>query len=363
MTRFFATPHRRITLAIVLSVLLHGLILWLPGFQLPEHEPQLHTLEAKLVPLPKLTGKIGTHKHKPKPKALPPAQPEPVAQSLPDLPAAASAPLAASEPVAASSPVAASEPVVASAPVAASAPLAASEPVATELPASAPVATDTEPQRPPLPKHAKLRFSVYIGQSGIKAGESVHTLDIIDGHYTLNADAHTTGLVQVFKTYHIEQTSSGTATTQTLKPESFTEVITQSSGKKTNRADFDWTNQKIHFTNGTEAALPLHALDILSTLYQFPPMREQNEIVSINIATGEKFETFRFQVDLEEKLKTAMGDLQTVHFRRIHKEHEEGLEIWFAQEYRLLPVKVRHLDRDGKIDGEAIITEIRVSDE
>jgi hypothetical protein len=357
MTRFFATPYRRITLAIVLSVLLHGLVLWLPNFQLPEHGPLLHTLEAKLIPLPKLSGKIGRHKHKLKPKIQPAPQPEPVAQAIPNLPAAASAPLAASEPVAASSAVAASEPV------AASAPLAASEPVAAEPAASAPVATETEPQRPPLPKHAKLRFSVYIGQSGIKAGESVHTLDIVDGHYTLNADAHTTGLVQVFKTYHIEQTSSGTATKQTLKPESFTEVITQSSGKKTNRADFDWTNQKIHFTNGTEAALPLHALDILSTLYQFPPMREPNEIVSINIATGEKFETFRFQVDLEEQLKTAMGNLQTVHFRRIHKEHEEGLEIWFAQEYRLLPVKVRHLDRDGKIDGEAIITEIHVSDE
>jgi hypothetical protein len=30
--------------------------------------------------------------------------------------------------------------------------------------------------------------------------------------------------------------------------------------------------------------------------------------------------------------------------------------------YRLLPVKVRHLDSDGKIDREAIITKIRVSD-
>ena len=92
-------------------------------------------------------------------------------------------------------------------------------------------------------------------------------------------------------------------------------------------------------------------------------MREDDEIITINIATGKKFETFRFQVDFEESLKTAMGILETVHFRRLHKTNEEGLEIWFAQEYRLLPVKVRHLDRDGKIDGEAIITEIRVSDE
>lgn len=339
MNRLLRNPNQRIAWAIVLSLLFHGLILWLPQITLPGHESKLRPLEAKLIPIPKITGKIAAHKHKPKPQVQAAPQPEKIAQAIPETP------LAASEPVAASSPVAASEPVAASAPVAASEPVVA------------------EPERPPLPKHAMLHFSVYIGQSGIKAGESVHTLDIVDGHYTLKADAHTTGLVHVFKTYHIEQTSTGTATPQTLKPETFTEVISQNNGKETNRADFDWANHKIHFTNGTEASLPAQALDILSTLYQFPPMREDDEIITINIATGKKFETFRFQVDFEESLKTAMGVLETVHFRRLHKANEEGLEIWFAQEYRLMPVKVRHLDRDGKIDGEAIITEIRVSDE
>jgi hypothetical protein len=234
--------------------------------------------------------------------------------------------------------------------VPANAPLAASEPVVAE------------PQRPLLPIHAMLRFSVYIGQSGIKVGESVHTLDIINGHYTLKADAHTTGLIDVFKTYHIEQTSTGTATQQILKPETFTEIITQNNVKETNRGDFDWANHKIHFSNGIEAPLPARALDILSTLYQFPPMRKDDEVMTINIATGKDIETFRFQVDFEKSLKTAMGILETVHFRRLHNANEEGLEIWFAQAFRLLPVKVRHLDSDEKIDGEAIITEIRVSD-
>jgi len=334
----------------------------MPQIQLPAFEKPLPPLEAKLIPLP--IGKTGSHKHKAKPRSAP--QPEQVAQAIPDQPIAASAPVAASEPVLASSPISASEPSAASAPVAASAPsasapLAVSAPVVAEPVAA--VATEVEAKRPPLPKHAKLNFSVYLGESGIKVGESVHTLDIVDGHYTLKADAHTTGLVHLFKTYHIEQTSSGTATAQTLKPDTFTEIITQSSSKEINRGDFDWPTNKIHFSNGTEASLPPQTMDILSTLYQFPPIKERDQIVSINIATGKNLETYRFQVDVEEPLKTGMGTLQTVHFRRVHKAHQEGLEIWFAQEYRLLPVKVRHLDNDGKIDGEAIITEIRVSDE
>jgi hypothetical protein len=351
------TPTRRIALAIALSVLLHGLVLWLPKVKLPELEMQLPPLTAKLIPLPKMNGKIAAHNPKPKPKARPAPPPEPVVQSIPELPIAASAPVAASEPVAASAPVATSDSLAASAAIATSAPVAA------EPAASVPVATDVEPQRPPLPKHAKLRFSVYQGEKNFKVGESLHTLEIRDGRYELKADVHTTGLASIFKSYRMEQISTGTATAQTLKPEAFTEVVTDSNGKITNRADFDWANQKIHFSNGGEATLPLQAQDILSILYQFPPMNQAEEVVSINIGTGKKFEAYRFEITFEEPLATSMGTLQTVHFRKLHATNQEGLEIWFAQEYRLLPVKMRHIDRDGKIDAEAIITDIRVSDE
>jgi hypothetical protein len=57
-----------------------------------------------------------------------------------------------------------------------------------------------------------------------------------------------------------------------------------------------------------------------------------------------------------------MGKLHTVHFRKIQPAGKEGLEIWFSQEYRLLPVKVRHIEPSGKVGGEAVITEIRLSD-
>jgi len=349
------TPTQRIVLAIALSIIMHGIVLWLPGFKLPEKEIKLQPLVAKLVPLPKSASKDGAHK--PKRKAHPAPQPEPVAPTPAEQTIAASAPVAASEPVAASAPIAASEPV------AASAAQAASEPVVAEPAASATVAADAEPQRPPLPKHAQLSFAVYMGEKQFKVGESIQKLDISDGRYTLMSDVHTTGIVRVFKSFRLQQFSTGTATAQTLTPEEFTEVMTQSSGKQINRANFDWANHMIRFSSGQETALPQQAQDILSILYQFPVLRPQEEVVSINIGTGKKFESFRFEIVFEEQLDTAMGKLQTVHFRKMHKAHEEGLEIWFAQEYRLFPVKIRHLDRDGKIDGEAIITDIRVSDE
>lgn len=350
--KLIATPARRISLTVAISVLLHGLVLWLPEVHLPEHELKLPPLIAKLEPLPKLSAKIAHPK--PKPKVRPKPQPEPVVQSVPEVPIAENIPVPAS----------AIEP--ASAPLAASAPEPASAPVAAEPVPPAPVVTEVmpqEPQRPPLPKHARLNFSVYQGKGNFKIGESIHALEIADGRYTLKASIQTTGLVGVLKSYRMVQTSSGSATQYLLKPEIFTEEITESSGKKSNRAEFDWTSHTIHFSNGSEAKLPPQAQDILSILYQFPPMPQQVEIISIYIGTGKKFEEYRFEIVLEEPLETAMGTLQTVHLRKLHTANEEGLDIWFAQEYRLLPVKVRHTDRDGKITAEAIITDIRVSDE
>jgi hypothetical protein len=332
-----AAPTLRIALAIVLSILLHGLVLWLPEVKLPEHEISLPPLIAKLEPLPKLSVKVGAHKTKkphPKPK---PVAPVPAAENIP---VPVSAPSAAEE-------------------VAASAPAVTEEPAA-----SAPVATEAaEPPRPPLPKHARLHFNVYQGQGNFKIGESQHELEVVDGHYTIKASVHTTGLVSVLKSYRMVQTSSGTATAQTLKPETFTEEITDSSGTQSSRAEFDWANATLHFSQGGEAKLPAHSQDILSILYQFPPMREQEDSVVIHIGTGKKFEEYTFEILFEEALETPMGTLQTVHFSKRHAANEEGLEIWFAQEYRLLPVKMRHIDRSGKIAGEAIITDIRVSDE
>lgn len=340
MIKLPATPHQRIALAAALSVVLHGLVLWLPEVHLPERELKLPPLIAKLEPLPKVSAKIAHPK--PKPKLRPKPQPEPIVQTIPELPIAQSAPVAASAPIAASAPAEA-EPT----------------PPATAIAEVVP----PEAQRPPLPKHARLHFNIYQGQENFKVGESVHTLEIEDGYYTLKASVQTTGLTSLVKSYRMVQTSGGEATQQTLKPDVFTEEITESSGKKSNRAEFDWANKKIHFSNGGEALLPPQTQDILSILYQFPPMQKQVEVVSIHIGTGKKFEEYKFEIVFEEKLETAMGTLQTVHFRKLHAPNKEGLEIWFAQEYRLLPVKMRYLEPSGKIAAEAIITDIRVSDE
>jgi hypothetical protein len=38
------------------------------------------------------------------------------------------------------------------------------------------------------------------------------------------------------------------------------------------------------------------------------------------------------------------------------------MEIWLGLEYRMLPVKVRYIERSGDVAAEAVISDIRVAD-
>lgn len=338
----------------MVSALLHVLMMWLPSMSLPKQALLLPPLQAKLEALPKASAQLVQKKIKPKSREKPVKKTQEIAEEsvIPILPPDESAP-----------------PITSAVAEAETMAIPASAPAMTEAPLTIPTNTTTvgeaivETPRPLLPLHARLLFNVYQGEGNFKVGESLHELDISGGRYTLKADVRTTGLVGMIKSYRLAQMSVGVATKSVLKPELFTEDVIDSNGRQSNRAEFDWANLTLHFARGGEAKLSDDAQDILSILYQFPVMKQNQQVVPINIATGKQFETYRFEIAFEEKIETAMGTLQTVHFRKLHADKEEGLEIWFAQEYRLLPVKLRHIDRDGKVTAEAVISSIRVSDE
>lgn len=369
MAHYFSTAAHRIGIAVALSVVVHSLIMWLPEVHLPESKKPLPPLIAKLEAIPKPVAKIQTAKPniqpQPQEKPIVAAQPTPIIEPLSPLPE--SAPQATSAPVIDDISIAENTPVIASSTEPVSAPVVAeiAPPKIAEPPviAEEKIVSIEEPQRPPLPKRASLHYDIYQGEKNFKIGESIHTLTIQDGRYTLQSEVQTTGLAKLLKSYRMNQTSSGAATENTLKPYSYKEEITESSGQKTLSAEFDWENSSVHYSRGNTEKLPPQAQDILSILYQFPALHEQMESIEIYISTGKKFEKYTFEIAFAEPLSTAMGMLQTVHFRKRRATNEEGIEIWFAQQYRLLPVKLRHLDRDGKISAEAIITDIRVSDE
>lgn len=321
-----ATPSLRIATAIVFSVMLHGLALWGSDIRLPQTAPVLPPLAAKLEALP-----AAPAKPKPKRKARP-AAPEPVPEPTP---------------VAAEPPQDVPQ---------ADMPDTAAE---TEPPAAE---SATEDDRPPLPRQARLAFAIHLGNGGMRVGEAVHTLEIKDGRYVLQATTRTVGLARLFKSYQLTQYSNGSYGKYGLLPELFLDERKDSLGTRQHAMEFDREAQLARFPSGREVALPAETQDILSVMYQFPPLAGA-EIASVSVGNGKKIERYDFEIAANEQIDTALGKLLTVRLHKMHAPDEEGLDIWLAREYRLFPVKIRYTERNGEVAAEAVITDIRVSEE
>jgi len=383
------TPTSRITLAIALSVLLHGAALWLFHVELPNSEVLLPPLSAKLEAMPPQadvsnpeveSASLPTETDRtvttiPEPASMPvmeaasavPVTPEP--ESVPAIEAAsavAAIPELESIPAieAASAVAAISEPVSIPAIEAASAVAAISEPVSiSAIKAASAVAKTEEPVAHPLPKHAQLKFVVYYGQDNFQIGEITHRLEISEDKYVLNAETKSTGIARLFKSYQLIQTSHGKAGNFGLQPEGYEEEQNVSSGKQKMNVAFNWARNKLHFSHGGETELPPDAQDILSFLYQLSRLPLHNKVISIAITTGKKLEKYELEIGAEEEIVTPMGKLRALPLRRLHSQDGDGMEVWLGLEYRLLPIKFRQIKRSGGIVLEVVISDIRVADE
>ena len=333
MKSFFGIPFKRLALALALSLLVHVLLLWQwPKFQPPRTEETLPPLQAKLEHLPKLARKTVPHKQKNKPA---PPVPEVVPEVI-------------------------TTPGV-SFPVAIE-PTAASEPAITGTLAP-PATTEEVSSLPQLPKHALLRFAVQYQAGTFKLGEVTHVLESKDGRYSLHAETHTTGLVSLFKSYHLSQTSTGSVNSHGLRPDGYAEVKTDSSGKQATIATFDWPAHKIHYADGQENVLPDQTQDVLSLPYHISQQPINVTSIAIVLSKGKKISRQYISIGDEGTISTPMGELRTITLSKVHGANEEGLIIWLALEYRLLPVKILYLDKSGAISANMVITDIRVSDE
>ena len=241
----------------------------------------------------------------------------------------------------------------------ASAPAAISVPVET---VTLPPETGNNAKRPLLPRSARLTFDVNKGTSQFRVGEVVHTLEIDNGHYVLHAVTKTVGLVKLIKSYELIQDSSGSYDNNGLLPDRFFEERIEKPDIRRNTAEFDHAARRAHFSHGGVAALPPDTQDILSIMYQFPPLTEAGK-ATVFVSNGKKIERYQFKIVTDEEIDTAFGKLLTVRLSKLHSPNEEGLEIWLARKYHLFPVKIRYIEKNGEVSGEAVITDIRVSEE
>lgn len=342
--------QQRLTLALLISLLLHLTVVVAPGWYLPtlddELSPPASSLEAYLTSLPprhraapSTAAKPQRHKTRHRAPLLPPAIPLPETASI-EMPPSVPAELP--------------EVVQAAAELVAPPPQQQAREAAVEWSGSAPVS----PRESSLPRQGRIRFSISRGDQGFVIGQSVHRWSHDGKRYTLSSITETTGLAALFKPARVMQASEGGIDAAGLHPSEFR---TERNGIAGEAASFDWASMKLKLSAGgqREVVLVIGGQDMLSMFYQlgavFPWVpREPNEIM---VATGRKFERYAFEAVGEETLATRHGEMRTLHLRSA--AGVEAIDIWVCLDLHGLPLKIRYTDRQGE-SFEQIADEIEI---
>jgi hypothetical protein len=336
------TRRERLAIAALLSLCLHGLVVsgtWLPMPQMPG-EPR--PLEARLASLePKLVAP------KPRIRAVRPAAP------LPAPPVSAvSAPgplfMPDLEPDAADAEETAAQP-------------AAPEPQRLAMAAPASVAAVHS-----LPRRGRITYNLYYGNERSFIGRAAQTWEVENDDYILASDAETGGLVDLFRPQRLHSISRGKITPDGLKPDSFLTSRTRRGRTDASRARFNWDSGSLTYGDAREsntAPLQPGTQDLMSFVFQFVLLPPQPGRYQLPITTGKRLEVYGFEIRAEERIDTPIGTVRALPIRQLSRAGDEGIELWLAAEYRYLPVRIRHFDREGNLSGEQIVNEIRISEE
>ena len=306
------TPASRITLAILVSLLLHATVLWLPYVHFPHAKVELPPLTVRLEPLPK-------------PVEQPTAKPMPA------------------RPITQTEHGSSINPVI----------KAMDEMEKSEVSSAA----------HPFPKHVRITFAVHNDADGFITGEIHHQLDIQGDRYALRSVRQTAGLTSLRNSDRLIQTSHGKIGEHGLQPDTFEEKEITRDGKQSLQVLFDWSAQKLRFSHGDETTLPADAQDTLSFLYQLSQLPMNGEFFPLPVSDGTQLQQYQIEIGAKEDIATPMGKLRALHLRKMHSRGEAYFEIWLGLEYRMLPVKFSQVDRSGNVIYEYVISDIRAADQ
>ena len=71
--------------------------------------------------------------------------------------------------------------------------------------------------------------------------------------------------------------------------------------------------------------------------------------MQLNITNGKNLREYDYAFEGEENLKSSFGELKTYHIAHTGTDTDEKLELWLAVDYQNIPVKIRKIEKDGKM--------------
>ena len=346
---------KRLGWALCVSVLLHFFLLGKFHLLLPNNQPVMHTIEARLQ-MPKTAAETTEAE---KPVAAPeesPTKPEKQAESDIEQPEPIHEPLPIENtPVEDLQP----KPTPSESLEFPNESIDISEP----LPASA-----NEPQ--PIDaglvinenayQYVETEFDVRTQIDGSAQGKATITFNMVGDQYQLKWLTQPSGVAALF-IGDLLQTSAGALTKAGLQPATY-QYQFGNKADKARLASFDWQTKKVilQTAKGTKTEeLPDAAQDILSFMYQFMYVSPL-QTMQIAITNGKKMKSYDYSFEGEENINSALGELKTIHIVHTGSVEEDKTELWLAIDYQYIPVKIRKTESENKV-YELLATRININ--
>lgn len=347
--------RQRLTLALLISLLLHLVVIGGPGWAVPDLDELWQTDEPRQIEARLAPSFVRTHTPMPRAAARP-ARP-PVAESPPAPPGTLALPPAGELPQAAPG-----QAVPHDAPTPADVPGPGSIVQGAPLPAAIPVVPAAGVSSAPagLPRRGRILFSVTKGDQGFVIGQSLHQWSHDGSRYTLSSVTETTGLAALVRAVRVKWLSEGEIVQSGLRPFAFR---VERNGTVGDSARFDWGALKLLLSGGMQREVELidGTQDMFSWFYQFSTQfpvlpNGHREIV---VTTGRKLERYSLDVVGEEKLHFRKADWRALHLRT--NAGSQVIDVWLGLELRGLPIKIRFTDAKGE-SFDQIVEEMEFED-
>ncbi len=201
-----------------------------------------------------------------------------------------------------------------------------------------------------LPPSADLRYSVTAKQSGFPLdGDANVKWMVADGKFTLETEMHAAIVGKI-----IDATTDGIIDQYGLAPLVFTEKRMR---KRSSTVTFDRDRNVISFSNapvtypitGGEQDRNSAIWQLISVARATPAMFKPGAELKFFVAGHDDAEPWLFKVVQRQKIKTGLGNLNTVQLQQTSPQgnQHKKIEIWLAPSLEWYPVQLRYTEKDG----------------
>lgn len=209
------------------------------------------------------------------------------------------------------------------------------------------------------PAGGRIAYQVLRGENGLKLGEARHSWSQDGKRYSMETVVETTGLAAALYSFHYVQRSEGKITADGLQPERFS--VTQ-PGKADEVAVFDWKGQNVVLNRKGKtrsAKIRVGDQDVLSLWHQAAQYGREGSPAAMTVVSNKVAAPSSLSVVGKEAIRLPIGVVDTLRLKAEAKDGSLKLDIWLAEKWQRLPVRIVMTDAKGEVlDQQAIHIEL-----